>query len=170
MAPRWEFARRMARKYLRKHRVDAPPVPVEYLLFLENVRVEVLDYPDATAGESWWDAETPCIAVSRSLARTRLRFTLAHEWGHLALGHHRHAELARSAVGRRLHDVSTDLWEAPDPVEIEASVFAGELLMPESFFRPDWTRAPDPRRLALRYEVSETAVRWRVRSLLGRGL
>lgn len=166
MRPRYDFARSMARKLLRKHRVQQPPVPVEHMLFLEGVRVEVLDYPDGTAGESWWEGETPCLAVARALLPGRLRFTLAHEWGHLALFHHRHPEPGIEAVARRLREGNV-LQVNLDPIEVEANAFAAELLLPEAFFRRDWTCTPEPRRLAARYEVSEAAVRWRALALRG---
>ena len=62
MTPRFDFARRMARQYLRKYRVTAPPVEVELILFEEEVRVETIAYPDETAGESWWEeGEAPSL-------------------------------------------------------------------------------------------------------------
>lgn len=164
MEPRLEFARMMARKYLKKHRVVAPPVPVEYLLFLEEIRVEKLAYPDATAGESWWEDGIGHIAVNPSLPPGRLRFTLAHEWGHLALRHHerRYGDLSPSPAA--LRNAEEAAWDSEDAIEAEANGFAAELLMPLSLFRQDWRKQPNPRRIARRYEVSEAAVFWRVRS------
>jgi Zn-dependent peptidase ImmA (M78 family) len=137
--PRIDFARRMAWKLLRREQVD---------------------YPDATAGESWWQDGEPHIAVSRSLPPGRLRFTLAHEWGHLVMGHHRHP-VRDLGPGVRLRDAEEAPLEAPDPMEVEANAFAAELLMPLRLFAADWRRRPDVRWLAVRYEVSEAAVRWR---------
>ena len=90
MIPRFDFARRMARQYLRKYRVTRPPVEVEVILFEEDVRVETVVYPDETAGESWWEEGVAHIAVNRHHPRARQRFTLAHEFGHLAMRHHEH--------------------------------------------------------------------------------
>jgi len=162
MRTRGEFARQMARKYLRQHRVMSPPVPVEYMLVAEGFAVELADYEDATAGEAWWEEGVGHVAVNRQLRPGRLRFTLAHEFGHLALRHHerRFGDLARNLP--RFRDPDDLAWEPPDLVEVEANQFAAELLMPAAMFRRDWERNPSPGRLAARYEVSIEAVRWRI--------
>ncbi|MFN3650613.1 MAG: ImmA/IrrE family metallo-endopeptidase [Armatimonadota bacterium] len=168
MRPRLDFARKMAGKYLRRHRVTAAPVEVEYLLVLEGVQVELLDFPPEVEGESWWEGEVPHLAVNRSLPRERLRFTLAHELGHLALRHHQHPvrdlSFLRGAADR-LPEPPGDPWERTDLLEAEANAFAGELLLPRALFAPDWERHPQPHRLARKYEVSVAAVYWRVQAL-----
>ena len=165
MRPRFELARRVARKYLRAHQVDAPPVPVEYILVAEGFHVEAVVYPDDTAGESWWEGETGHLCVNRTLPPGRLRFTLAHEFGHLALRHHQ----LRFETAPALRSPSSHLEPAVpdllDPVEVEANVFAAELLLPLGWFNRDWKRKPDPRWIAQRYEVSVEAVRQRLRWL-----
>jgi Zn-dependent peptidase ImmA (M78 family) len=168
MEARLDFARRMAHKYLRKHQVAAPPVPVEYLLVQEGILVEVLTYPDDTAGESWWEDGIGHIAVNRALQPGRLRFTLAHEFGHLVLRHHERRFTDLSAVRQSLRDPEEMAWEPVDPVEVEANAFAAELLMPVTLFHADWKRNPSIGRLARRYEVSVEAVAWRIRRLLPR--
>lgn len=161
MQPRFEFARKMARKYLRKHRVVEPPVPVEFILVAEEVRVEALVYPDATAGESWWEAGVGHVAANRTMPRGRLRFTLAHEFGHLVLLHHpMRFETADLGRMRDLEGVA-----ALDPLEVEANAFAAELLLPGAMFKRDWERRPNERWIAARYEVSVEAVRQRLRSM-----
>ena len=152
----------MARKYLRQYRVTAPPVPVEYMLIAEEVAIELADYEDAVARKAWWEAGVGHVAVNRQLRPGRLRFTLAHEFDHLALRHHerRFSDLARALT--RFCDPEELAWDPPDPVEVEANQFAAELLMPAAMFRRDWERNPSPGRLAARYEVSVEAARWRI--------
>jgi Zn-dependent peptidase ImmA (M78 family) len=164
VAARIAFARTMARKYLKKHGVLQPPVPVEFMLFTEEIRVEKVLYPDATAGEAWWEEGTGHIAVSRDLPPGRLRFTLAHEFAHLALRHHDRRFGDLSDIERRLRDPDELEWDPVDPVEVEANQFAAELLMPPAFFLRDRRRS-GIRRLAALYEVSEEAVRWRLAGL-----
>jgi len=165
MTARFDFARRMARQYLRKYRVSAPPVAVELILFDEGVWVEKVGYPDETAGESWWEEGVAHIAVNRTHPRARQRFTLAHEFGHVALRHHEHPQQDLSFLSRRLREPEGIAWEPADPMEVEANQFAAELLMPGALFRKDWQRYRSPRRLAARYEVSEEAAAWRMRAL-----
>jgi Zn-dependent peptidase ImmA (M78 family) len=169
MTPRFDFARRMARQYLRKYRVTAPPVEVELILFEEGVRVETIAYPDETAGESWWETGEAHIAVNRQHPRARQRFTLAHEFGHLAMRHHQHPTRDLSFLNQRLRDPEAIAWDPADPMEVEANQFAAELLMPSALFRKDCERTASARRLAARYEVSEEAASWRIRALGGRG-
>lgn len=164
MEPRLSFARAVARKYLRKHRVLEPPVPVEYILVAEGFQVELLPYPDDTAGESWWDEGVGHVAVNPVLPAGRLRFTLAHELGHLSLRHHQQ-RLESFARLRESYDVAAEPPESLDPIEREADVFAAELLMPLSLFHRDWERMRRIERLAERYEVSHTAAQRRVRAL-----
>src|SRR5262245_5154712 len=132
------FAQQMARKYLRQHHVTVPPVPVEYMLVVEEVAVELADYEDETAGEAWWEDGVGHVAVNRLLRPGRLRFTLAHEFGHLALRHHnrRFGDLSRDLT--RFRDPEGLAWDPGDPIEVEANQFAAELLMPAAMFRRDW--------------------------------
>jgi Zn-dependent peptidase ImmA (M78 family) len=159
------FAQDMARKYLRQHRVTAPPVPVEYLLVVEGVEVHLVEYEDDTAGEAWWEGETGHVAVARKLALPRLRFTLAHEWGHLVLRHHQRRFEGHVDLSRPLRDQDTPDLEPADPLEIEANQFAAELLMPAALFAAEWKRRPVPALIAQRFEVSHQAVQLRLRSL-----
>jgi Zn-dependent peptidase ImmA (M78 family) len=165
VAARVEFAQRMARRFLKRHRVLAPPVPVEFILFSEGVQVAVLTYPDETAGESWWEGEVAHLAVNRALPDGRRRFTLAHEWGHLVLRHHQRRFEDLAAPLPRFRHAAEANWALTDPVEVEANQFAAELLMPLALFRRDWERNPNPHRLAQRYEVSHEALRWRAHQL-----
>jgi Zn-dependent peptidase ImmA (M78 family) len=167
MIPRFDFARQMARRYLRKYRVIRPPVEVEVILFEEDVRVETVAYPNETAGESWWEEGVAHIAVNRHHPRARQRFTLAHEFGHLAMRHHEHPARDLSFLNQRHRDPEVIAWEPADPMEVEANQFATELLMPAALFRKDWERYGSTRRLAARYEVSEEAALRRIRALMG---
>ncbi|MBQ7524494.1 MAG: ImmA/IrrE family metallo-endopeptidase, partial [Alphaproteobacteria bacterium] len=63
-------------------------------------------------------------------ARRRI-FTLAHEIGHIVLGHR--------DGGDRMVDTRSDLvFPLKRTKEYEANEFAGELLMPEEEFRKEW--------------------------------
>lgn len=85
----------------------------------------------------------------------RRRFIIAHELGHLLLGHG--ADVFRLCEERDLLE-----WSRGQQVyETEANEFAAELLMPEAFFRPHCLRG-DPsltgiERLAEEFRTSLTA-------------
>ena len=78
----------------------------------------------------------------------RNRFSIAHEIGHFVLG----------------HSFREDIFSlsSKDPREIEANIFASELLMPYEWIKKDiksGNKIPD---LAKKYWVSEEAVGWRL--------
>src|SRR5690606_10379613 len=70
---------------------------------------------DATS--IWFANSPPMIFYNSALATDRLRFTLAHELGHLVM-----------------HDVPSETQEE------EADLFASEFLMPENDIRPQFRR------------------------------
>jgi IrrE N-terminal-like domain len=87
----------------------------------------------------------------------RFRFTIAHELGHWIC----HAlEGADPAVS---YCRPIDLTEAADrTLEREANVFAAELLMPESAVRAGWEELGSADALASRFDVSPSAMSWRL--------
>jgi Zn-dependent peptidase ImmA (M78 family) len=89
----------------------------------------------------------------------RFRFTIAHELGHWIC----HAvEGAEPAIS---YCRAIDLTESADrSLEREANVFAAELLMPEGAVRASWAELQSPDALASRFDVSPTAMRWRLYS------
>lgn len=95
------------------------------------------------------------------------RFTVAHEIGHWLL----HADAARSGTLSLLQDGR--VWcrtGSRDPVERQADMFAGRLLIPQDLLRAelpgtDWHGWPIVYRLADRFVVSATAMMVRLSEL-----
>jgi Zn-dependent peptidase ImmA (M78 family) len=84
--------------------------------------------------------DQPTIGFNPSMAWVRRRFTIAHEIGHLLLGH-----------------TCTDPDLDNDP-EAEANQFAAELLMPLAILKIDYKAKPSPDYLAQKYIVSREAM------------
>jgi Zn-dependent peptidase ImmA (M78 family) len=87
----------------------------------------------------------------------RYRFTIAHELGHWVC----------HVVGRPdpqpTYCRAVDLTEAADrTLEREANVFAAELLMPEPAVRAAWSESHGVAACAARFDVSPTAMQWRL--------
>ena len=81
----------------------------------------------------------------------RKRFSVAHELGHLYLGH---------LHGNSSNDLDTDNFD-----EIEANAFAAHLLIPPNFLRKDIKNGmKDPEDLARRYGVSVEAMWFQIRN------
>jgi Zn-dependent peptidase ImmA (M78 family) len=98
----------------------------------------------------------------------RQRFTLAHELGHYIL--HRDTQrvfIDEAPLFYRANRSGGDV----DAREIEANVFAAELMMPEKAVRADFKamnfRTPEDAiwRLATRYNISRAAMSYRLRQL-----
>lgn len=81
----------------------------------------------------------------------RKRFSIAHELGHLYLGH---------LHGNSSIDFNTDNFD-----EIEANAFAAHLLIPPTFLRKDIKNGiKNPEQLAKRYDVSVDAMWFQLRN------
>jgi Zn-dependent peptidase ImmA (M78 family) len=106
--------------------------PLPYLvLAIERLGVTVLGIPhteDHMDAFCAWNGERPVIGVLRGTPADRLRFSVAHELGHLVL----HKGVEKSAV-----------------LETEADAFAAELLTPLDAIRHSIPRSPKLGQLAL---------------------
>jgi len=87
----------------------------------------------------------------------RRRFTIAHEIGHWVC-HVLGAEQVEPVYCRAV-DLSS---ETDRTLEREANVFAAELLMPEPAVRATWAEIGDVAACATRFDVSPTAMQWRL--------
>src|SRR3954471_14742221 len=89
----------------------------------------------------------------------RFRFTIAHELGHWIC----HALEGANPAASYCRPV--DLTDAADRLlEREANVFAAELLMPEAAVRANWEESGSADSLASVFDVSPSAMRWRLYS------
>jgi len=89
----------------------------------------------------------------------RFRFTIAHEIGHWVC----HCLEGRAPSPEPSYCRPVDLTEAADrTLEREANVFAAELLMPELAVREVWSDLGDVAACASRFDVSPTAMQWRL--------
>lgn len=89
----------------------------------------------------------------------RFRFTIAHEVGHWV------CHVAGAARAEPVYCRAKDLTEDADrTLEREANVFAAELLMPEPAVRAVWSELGEVEACAARFDVSPTAIQWRLYS------
>lgn len=91
----------------------------------------------------------------------RFRFTIAHEIGHWVC----HCDEGRAPSPEPSYCRPVDLTDAADrALEREANVFAAELLMPEPVVHEAWDELQDVAACAARFDVSPTAMQWRLHS------
>jgi hypothetical protein len=132
------------------------PVPVEAIAEdLLGLRVE--ERPALGLSGMLLPAERRVVVNADEVAPRR-RFTLAHELGHWVC---QVREGAALPVYCRLEDVAESADRA---LEREANVFAAELLMPEPAVRAAWAELGEVAACAARFDVSPTAMHWRLYS------
>ncbi|MBY6206900.1 MULTISPECIES: ImmA/IrrE family metallo-endopeptidase [Halomonas] len=113
----------------------------------------------AYSGQARFDTQLEAFVCEYNLNEVsfRQRFTQAHELGHVILGH---VNDGREPKRDTNFEVSTR-----DPDEIAANRFAAELLMPEDYVRTAVKREFDIKKLARLFDVSTTAMRFRLKNL-----
>lgn len=147
--PNIAFARELANKLLSDADVHSSPVVmahiVKYLKTKYSLRVLPYKLGKKTSGVQATNDDIIIIAYNDKQHPHRQRFTVAHEIGHLIIGH-----------THKGNDYDPD---SKDIHEVEANAFAAELLMPENWLKDDYLlRETDPKVLASNYQVSEHAM------------
>ena len=115
----YKISRNLSWEILLREEVRALPVRVTQLCRQMGIRVLLHDDPARGDGFCAFIDAQPCIFVYSGAYRPRQRFTLAHELGHILLGH----------VGKYAL-VNREPSPADNPIENAANVFASRLLAP----------------------------------------
>jgi Zn-dependent peptidase ImmA (M78 family) len=167
-----QLARNAAEKLVERLEVQAPPVDVESIASLLDLRIVTEDLGDDISGLLVSRDGSASIAVRRSDPPNRRRFTIAHEIGHFVLRHHvQRNELVHADRHEQVIYRSPRASEGLDPVEVQANQFAASLLMPARFVRErvDKVQKPlsegDVKALANEFKVSEQAMTIRLTTL-----
>jgi Zn-dependent peptidase ImmA (M78 family) len=145
------------------------PIDIERIIQSYNIEIRSQSLEDSMSGMLVIKNGRAVIGINQAHSKTRQRFSLAHELGHYLL----HSKSTQVFV-----DASTIFFrdelaaEGSDLVEIEANMFAAELLMPEQVLRQMIRQQPldafDDRavqRLAAKFGVSVQALTIRLARL-----
>jgi Zn-dependent peptidase ImmA (M78 family) len=162
-----------ARGLLIKARIAEPPVPVERLAEEAGALISYQPFEAQDISGLLYRAAgaAPVIGVNSNNPKVRQRFTIAHELGHLTL-HQGHDLILERLIRLNFRDATNST--ASDEEEIEANRFAAELLMPQDFLEHALTTLLQGRplsdlelvrRLARRFEVSQSAMEYRLTGL-----
>lgn len=116
---KYQNARNMAWQVLLQEKVTALPVDIVDLCHRMGIRVQYYTPTDENDGHCTIFLGCPRIVVSSECSLERQRFTIAHELGHILLGHVGRAEL-----------VNREPSGTDNPLEHDANVFASRLLAP----------------------------------------
>jgi Zn-dependent peptidase ImmA (M78 family) len=115
---------------LEKNGITAVPVPVNQIARAEGAHLYFAALDGDLSGFLYREGSQATIGVNTHHASVRQRFTVGHELGHLVLHHHDQLH-----VDYKFRN--TQSAEGTDPEEIEANLFAAELLMPRVFLEED---------------------------------
>ena len=156
----YQKSRDLAWEILRREKIDKLPVDVTGICRRLGIAVRYYEEP-RPEGDGFCAIidGVPHIFLRRGQSRQRLRFTVAHELGHILLGH----------VGEYVL-VNREPSPRDDPVEQAANAFAARLLAPACVL---WgCKVSSAAEIAAICDISEQAAgyRWeRMRILLERG-
>lgn len=167
---RQDHASRAAQELLQRAGISKPPIPIERIARHLGAEVRREPFEGDLSGMLFREGDRTIVGVNSLHPRSRQRFTIAHEIGHLELHEREGIHLDRKFPIVRRRDGLSSL--AVEPTEIEANSFAAELLMPASMLEDDIDEA-DPffedeeltGWLANRYDVSLQAMAIRLGNL-----
>jgi Zn-dependent peptidase ImmA (M78 family) len=173
MRPRYALARRRAQELLAEGGVTGTPVPLERLAELCHASIRYEPFEGEVSGMVHSrPGRGGTIGVNSEHAKTRQRFTIAHELGHLLLHRDEDFHIDEKRPLARRDEVSS---QAVDWREIEANQFAAELLMPQDLVRQSVTALVEKdadvtveeaiEKLARAYQVSQLAMTHRLTNL-----
>lgn len=167
-------------RLLKKHSVSSPPVPVKEIAEREGivVRFQPLHGKGDVSAVLKRNNSGAVIGVNSAHSTTRQRFSIAHELGHFFL-HTKEklfvdfGERLRMPPSLQYRDSLSS--QATNKEEIDANIFAANLLMPRSMIWKSFTSLlnenpeiePDDavQRLAGLFHVSQTAMEFRLLNL-----
>ncbi len=133
-------------------------IPVELERIVDATGIQVLEgnFPDDSI-EGVLNRQEETVYVKAGSISQRKRFTAAHEFGHYYL----HDDV-NTEVFYRMDSMHLS---ADNNLEREANWFASSLLMPAEQVRQYWFLLRDVAAMADKFQVSITAMRWRLKNL-----
>lgn len=146
ISPSFTTAKNLARSLIKKTSIQKPPILIK-TIFKSLPEKITISGKDLGTGDGFSSPKK--ITYNSTHPDTRIRFTIAHELGHILLGHN---------TSSRMIDLTTK-----EPKEELANVFAAELLVPLSLLKTENLLAESLSGLAKKYWVSNEVMMWRLR-------
>ncbi|ABQ26400.1 ImmA/IrrE family metallo-endopeptidase [Geotalea uraniireducens] len=164
IAANYTYAREMARKILKKHKINEVPTNLQVICESLGLEYVELDDPDELDGMILELDGTRVAMLNKAKPFVRARFTLAHELGHIFLNHDKR-EFYDAEVAR---EYGEDMPEnAKPPKEQEADAFASELLIPVEQLKKYQSDLKNPDKLAGIFQVSKPAMTIAIANFFG---
>lgn len=150
--------------------ITSPPVPVEEIAKWRGVRLVYRPLNRELSGMIFIREGTPIVGINSLHHPNRRRFTIAHELAHYEL--HRNSIDDQVHVDKKFSVLMRNSSSASgtDRIEIDANMFAAELLMPMYLLNPllgryDIDDDGPLLRLSRMFRVSRQALEYRIRQL-----
>jgi len=150
LGPRKSSAKKIAQNLIKEAGITSAPVSlqkvIEHLQKTISLNVQKVKFSENMSGMLVTfkdeDRESSAIAYNESHPWCRRRFTIAHEIGHLLMG----------------HTCNKTIYGGDNFNEIESNVFASELLMPKNLLKEDFNKIKKVPDLAKLYRVSQQSL------------
>jgi Zn-dependent peptidase ImmA (M78 family) len=172
LRPRYARITRLVKQILLSADASKAPIDVEEIARSKGVSIHFEKFDADVSGVLVREASGSVIGVQRMHPRTRQRFTIAHELGHLMLHEGDTVHVDRAF---RVNFRKESLDEPRDVEETEANAFAAQLLMPQELIEKviqsrtlDLEDATEIERLARIFFVSTQAMNIRLIQLYSR--
>lgn len=178
MAIRRKFIRETVENLLENNKVNKAPVSVAQIAKSLDLEIRYQGAEDELSGFLLRDIKSnrAVIGVNDTHSSNRKNFTIAHEIGHFLLHEGDVIHIDRGNAGFRMKLRSEEASKGTEVDEIEANLFAAELLMPINFLEKDLAQLgnldlQDERVereltiLAKKYQVSNQALTFRLINL-----
>ncbi len=125
-------------RLLQQAGVKVPPIPVDQIAQQCGAQIRYAPYDGEMSGLLFQAEANIIIGVNSLHTRSRQRFAIAHELGHLALHGSKDLHLDRNFSAVRKHGDDIRI----DQAESDANDFAVNLLVPTSMFKANLKRKP----------------------------
>lgn len=169
MAVRKKRIETLIQKVLRECNVTEPPIPIEDIARKYGLLIRFQALQSDLSGFLYREQEKGVIGINSYHPKVRQRFTIAHEIGHFLLHQNDSLHVDRAVQAKFRNKLS---HQGTDEDEIEANLFAAEILMPRELITRDLERIEaidildeDFEELAHRYNVSSQALFLRLMNL-----
>ena len=156
MEPNYTFARNMARKVLKDYELSEVPTNLSVLFQGLGLKyIELNDTDDIDGAIIEIDGKPAIAVLNKARPVQRQRFTLAHELGHIFLKHTKR-DIYNPEEIRENRRKLTD--KTKPPKEIEADIFASELLIPYQQLKKYTADMSNIEKMAGIFQVSKQAM------------
>lgn len=161
--PTWKWLRQQgkpsANTVLNLFGIDSPPIDVESIIHRLGISLMNLPKEVTSVGLACIEGDHASVYVRTGENKSRRRFTLAHELGHIML----HGSGTHARDDMRFVDANFSPRSQP---EVEANAFAADLLMPPVMVTRVWLASGrNLAETAWAFQVSDLAMGYRLSDL-----